>query len=639
MVMRKISFVEPNFQAGPKELNAYYLPYSTGALWSYVYQFDIVKSNYILDTFIWRREPIDVAVERLKDSDIIGFSTYVWNKNYNNALAKKLKETYPDKLIIFGGPEPPIEKPNFFKNHPYIDLAVKKEGELILRSILENFLEQKSFNDIKGLLINDNYDTIDTGDGDRISDLEILPSPYLTGVFDHLFDQHPEIRWNTILETNRGCPYACTFCDWGSLTYNKVKKFNLERVFAEIEWIGRHGCDFVSITDANFGMFVERDMMIAEKLIEINKKYGNPRNYTITWAKNQKREVIDIVKRLLDSGILKNGLNVSFQTLDDGVLEKIKRKNLELNKVEEVFAICGENNIPLYTELILGLPGETKETWRNNFWKLFEIGNHTGISVFQAQLLENAEMNLLQRKLYKIEGTVVWDYMEGHLEKGDTLKEGVEVVIATKDMPIEDMLECQIFSWFITTMHINGITNWVSRILVKQGKTTYETFYRELFEKFCSDEWFKSELENIKARYISWMKDGRIDHPDVAGIQIHGWNLIHSTTIKLHVDDMYGHVFSLLETFISNDDADVKELLEFQKLNIVNYRSLPSYPFTRKFNIDPVGYLLYDKDYNTETKYRFDFPEEKNMSLQKFCENIFYGRRRNFGKSWIETID
>ena len=88
--MKKISFVEPNFQAGPKELNAYYVPYSTGCLWAYVNQFDTIKENFTLGTFIWCRDPIEIAVKKLEDSDIVGFSTYVWNKSYNNALARRL---------------------------------------------------------------------------------------------------------------------------------------------------------------------------------------------------------------------------------------------------------------------------------------------------------------------------------------------------------------------------------------------------------------------------------------------------------------------------------------------------------------------------------------------------------------------
>jgi len=37
------------------------------------------------------------------------------------------------------------------------------------------------------------------------------------------------------IETNRGCPHKCTFCDWGTLTYTKVRHFDLKRVEDDID--------------------------------------------------------------------------------------------------------------------------------------------------------------------------------------------------------------------------------------------------------------------------------------------------------------------------------------------------------------------------------------------------------------------
>jgi radical SAM superfamily enzyme YgiQ (UPF0313 family) len=100
----------------------------------------------------------------------------------------------------------------------------------------------------------------------------------------------------TLGNVNRGCPFACTFCDWGSLTYNKVKKFELERVFDELEWMAQRNFDFISFTDANFGMFAERDSLIADKIIEMSRKIRfSPRTFSVAWAKNQKKEVMWIL--------------------------------------------------------------------------------------------------------------------------------------------------------------------------------------------------------------------------------------------------------------------------------------------------------------------------------------------------------
>jgi putative methyltransferase len=450
--------------------------------------------------------------------------------------------------------------------------------------------------------------------------------------------KHPEIRWNATLETNRGCPYACTFCDWGSLTYNKVKKFNLERVYAELEWIGKRGLDFVSITDANFGIFPERDMLIADKLIETQKTYGNPKAYTIAWAKNQKQEVVEIVRKLIYEGGSKIGLNLSVQTMDDNVLDIIKRKNLEMNKIEEVFKMCEENNIPLYTELILGLPGETLESWKENFFKLYKSGNHTGITIYQAQLLENAEMNLTQRGLYKLEGRVVYDYLVGTYNEHE-LREGVEVVISTRDLPKEKMTQAQLISWFQNTFHINGITNYISRVLYKQQGVEYREFYDKLWNHIQKDEWLKSEVDRIADHYGNWAKHGLIDHTPIQGMEIHGWNLVHSTVINLHSEGKHSHIFDVVEDFLRSEftieESLLQELMLFQRTYLIDYKDCSNYPKLLNFKHDIPGYVQDLTELNTPCVYEFDFPEDKHQSLQRFCEQIFFARRRNFGKSWI----
>jgi len=639
MSKKIVSFVNPNFQQGPKEFNAYYLPYTPAVLWSYVNQFPEISDNYELGDFIWRRDNIEETVELLKHSSVVGFSTYIWNRSYNAVLGRELKKANPNILIIGGGPEYPIEKPGFFEKHPFMDLCVKLEGEITFRKILKEFNKAKpDYKKIQGLLVNDNGMTFDTGDSKRIDDLDVIPSPYLTGIFDKLMAKHPEVRWNATLETNRGCPYACTFCDWGSLTYNKVKKFNLERVFAELEWIGINKCDFVSITDANFGIFPERDDVIADKLIAVQKKYDNPKAYTISWAKNQKREIVDIVKKLIYEGGAKIGLNLSVQTMDENVLDIIKRKNLGTNAIAEVFEMCEEHNIPLYTELILGLPGESLESWKENFYKLYEAGNHTGITIYQAQLLENAEMNLLQRKLYKLEGRVVYDYLVGTYNEHE-LQEGVEVVISTKDLPFDKMVDAQLFSWFQNTFHINGMTNYISRFLLKYKNVSYETFYDQLLEHIERDPWFNSEMERIREHYSNWSTNGRIDHTPIQGMEIHGWNLVHSTLINLHSEGKHAHAFEVIDEFVRETFALPEEihneLMKFQSTFLVDHAKIAQYPQTLSFNHDFLGYIQHGTELVKDSSYEFDFPEDKDMSLARFCEQIFFARRRNFGKSWV----
>ncbi len=639
--MKTFSWVQPNFQQGPKEFNAHYLPYSAGILWSYVSSFDHIKEKYKLGTFVWKRDSIERSLELIKDSDVVGFSTYVWNKNYNYTLARKLKEQNPNVTILFGGPEPPITDPKFFDRFPFIDVVIKQEGEVTLKNVLENLGNVEGLRSVVGILINHNGETIDTGAPERIQDLAEVPSPYTSGLFDDLVKSHPDVEWNATLETDRGCPYQCTFCDWGSLTYNKVKKFELDRVFDELEWIAKNKCGFLSITNANFGIFPERDNLIADKIIEVQKKYGYPYTFSVAWAKNQKQEVVDIVKKLLNSPGFNQGLTLSVQSLDLDVLENIKRKNLEMNKIEEVFELCDRNNIPVYTELILGLPGETLDTWKENFWKLFRAGNHTGVTVFQAQLLENAEMNLLQRKLHKITSQTVYDYMSGSYND-DELKEGIDVVTGTKEMPFEIMLDAEIFSWFVNTYHINGISTYVSRFLAKYKDVDYGEFYNKLFEFLNKDEWFVKEMKEVREYYRNWMSSGKISHPNVGNVEIHGWNLIHRTVINIHAEQKYEYVFGLLEKFVREnfnlDSELLEELMLFQKNYLINHSDIPNLPRRIDFKHDFLNYLQNNGELKQSASYQFDFNEDKTMSLTRFCENLYFYRRRNFGKAWITKV-
>lgn len=636
----KIAWVQPNFQQGPKELNAYYLPYSAGVIWSYAIADPAVNDQFELTEWVWKRDQIEPIAQRLAQNDIVAFSTYVWNHNYNYAIAARVKEINPNVMTIFGGPEPAITDPDLFRKNPFMDIVITFEGEITFRNLMLAY-ESKQFDHIPGLLINRNGEAVNTGDAKRIETLDQVPSPYLTGVFDQLIADNPGITWQGTLETSRGCPFACTFCDWGSLTYNKVKKFELQRVFDELEWMARHNFDFISITDANFGMFAERDSMIADKIIECQEKYGSPRTFSVAWAKNQKKEVVDIVKKLLDARGFNQGLTLSVQSLDLDVLENIRRKNMEMNKLNEVFELCEQRNIPTYTELILGLPGESLESWKKNFWTLFEMGNHTGLTVFQAQLLENAEMNLLQKKLFKISSQPVTDYFSGSYSNEHVI-ESIDIITGTKDMPFDRMLDAHIFSWFINTFHVNGVSTLLSRLVRKYLNVPYGEFYDDLFEFIQSDPWLYHEQEQVRMYYTNWMTRGKIDHPDI-GIEIHGWNLIHRTILNMHLEKQYSNIFDVLERFMARYDLPknlLDNIMKFQRRYLVAYDAMNTYPEDMKLDYNIWEYLTFDHDLVEEPSvYRLEFPEDKTMSFARFLELFYFARRRNFGKAMVETVN
>jgi len=637
---RTISLVGPNFQQGPKRLNAFFLPYSVGILWSFAYQFEEIKNQYELDYLVWRREEIDNLADRLSNNFIVGFSLYVWNREYCYALAKEIKKINPNVIIIFGGPECPVTEKNVFKRLPFIDIFIKQEGEITFKKILDNPFDLQL---IKGIVINQNGKELDTGDPIRIENLETIPSPYLTGVFDKIMKDNPDVQWNVTLETNRGCPFMCTFCDWGSLTYNKIKKFNLENVFGEIEWFGKHKIGFMTIADANFGVFYERDSMIVDKIIDTQNKYGYPEKYQMCWAKNQKREVVELVKKMVSRGNNHSGLNIALQSLNEDVLEEIKRTNMEINNIEEVMHLCEKYNLPIYTELILGLPKETLDTWRETYWKLFRMGNHYGITAYQSQLLENAEMNLLQKKLHKIESTKIYDYFSSSYTTDDPIKESIRIVTATKDLPKESMIDAMTFNWYINTFHLYPLSTFLSRFVYKMYNIDYEIFYMNLFDTLKKDKWVSNEIAEMQHYFKKWFKDGSLDHPLLYGIELNGSNLPYRTIIKIHAEDKIDHIYNILKKYMEQFDIEqsiLSDLIELQTTYMIKYENIDQYPIIKTFNYNIYDYITSNSNLNNiPINYQFEFNEDKSMTKQIFLELQYFGRRRNFGRAIVRQAD
>ena len=628
---KTVSFVQVNFPQGPRELNAHYLPYTAGVVLAYALEHN---PDWQLGEIAWRRDPVEATAQRLCHHTVVGFSTYVWNREYNYALARRIKQLNPNCVIVMGGPEPAVADPDLFVKHPWMDLVVKLEGELVFAEVLKH--HGQDFGAIPGLVVNCAGQAVDTGNSERIQNLDQLPSPYLTGMFDHLIQQHPDVTWNATLETNRGCPYQCTFCDWGSLTYNKVKQFDLDRVFAELEWIGQH-CGFVTITDANFGMFVERDNKIISKLIEVQHRWARLTNFSLTWAKNQKNEVVDIVRRLIDqSPTVSQGLTVSVQSMDEGVLDIIKRKNLDQHKIKEIFSLCDRYNIPVHTELILGLPGDTEHSWRENFWKLFRAGNHTGISILHAQLLENAEMNLNQRRFYQLDSVPIYDYMSGSYSNGE-VEESIEVVVGTRDIPRSKMLDLMVWNSFIQTFHINGLCNYIARFLARRG-TDYSVFYQQLWDAVQKDPWWQQQFDQTRILYSNWIQNGRVEN-SVAGIEVPGWNLHNRLTLMVNAERRHGEIYQLIHRVVEHFEPHyAQQLIDFQRCTVIDYEQLSQLPCRRQFDWDFLGFLVHDTELDRAMCYEFSTTEDPNMSFAMFLESFYFGRKRNFGKAKIAQV-
>ena len=516
--MYKVSSSQFNYLYGDQ----IHFPYSIGRLIAYVKTNKNINSQFKFDrTFIFR-DQLNNYVEQSYDSDILLCSCYVWNWEVTKQLAKKVKATNPNCLIIFGGPQVPNRTENFFEENPFVDIIVHGEGEIVLENILTAYIKDKDFSKINGIETKDYR----TPPNPRIKDVNILPSPYLTNLILNLVEQKTDIKYIAAWETNRGCPYPCTFCDWGSLTNSKVTNWSEEQLLKEIDWFAQNHITYIDCCDANFGIFQERDYRIASKLKEVALKTGYPEKFRAAWAKFASEKIIPIAKQLQEGKVLK-AVSLALQSLDEETLEIVKRANIKFDNFSELTETFRKNKIPTYTELIMGLPGETLESWKKGL-EILASGSQVGsIYIYNCGVFVNAPMNEpTYMKFHNIK-TIRSPIFLAHSSIHDRgIPEFEYITISSKSFSTDDLKEIYLFSWLFQTFHSLGIFEYITKYYHDEKKLQYVKFY-EIFLDYCKKEnsIFSDEYNKV------------IDYID-NGYSGKGWN---------HYDPNLGDIFWPIE--------------------------------------------------------------------------------------------
>src|SRR5581483_7780550 len=289
------------------------------------------------------------------------------------------KELSNDSLTVHGGPSAPAYiKPcqDFFDRYAHVDIVVRGEGEITMLELFSELAQHKEstdrtfFGKINGLSYRSvstvKGPVVRTPDRSRIEDLNQLPSPYQNG----FFEKEDTTAWTAaILETNRGCPYNCTFCDWGNATMQKIRQFDLDRVYKDIEWIAINKVAVLFMADSNFGIF-HRDVEVATAIAEIRKRYDYPKQVVVNYAKNATERLAEVVRIFNTAGVTAQGI-ISMQTQDPQTLMNVSRSNISTKKYEELLAIFRNEKLPISSDLMIGLPGATVQSFKNDLQFFF----------------------------------------------------------------------------------------------------------------------------------------------------------------------------------------------------------------------------------------------------------------------------
>lgn len=325
-------------------------------------------------------------------------SNYLWTLEANLALSRLAKEIDPRCRSVHGGPSTPSYPEaceTFLGAHPEVDVCVRGEGEGTLADLLATWLRGEGEAGVAGTTVRRSEGVHRYPDRERTRELESYPSAYLNGAFDGLLGGSDGVGGgaespfeSATLETNRGCPYGCTFCDWGSATLQKLRRFDLDRVRAEIEWIVSHRVPEIWIADANFGI-LPRDLEIAEALCEARRRTGFPRRVVVNYAKNTHAHLVDIVERFVDAGLVGTGI-ISLQTRDPRTLEVVRRRNIKPTEYDALRTVFRRKGLPLTVQMMLGLPGADADAFAADLRSVFD--EPLEVQIFRTAVLPNSPM-------------------------------------------------------------------------------------------------------------------------------------------------------------------------------------------------------------------------------------------------------
>lgn len=579
---KNVYLIQANAVYGESVKTAY-LPYAAGCLAAYAWKDESVKEHYNLGRFIFIRENIDEAIASMEEPYFVGFSSYIWNMEYNKVFAAKLKEKYPEVIIAFGGHNVRPDGSDL-ENIPAVDIIMHGEGEEVFRKLLLVLAANGSLHEVNNISFRENGSIVTT---EYVVPpvIEDYPSPYLEGYFDDII-KNSGITPSMIWETNRGCPNQCAFCDWGALK-SKIRMFPDERINAEIEWMVKNKIEFVYCADANFGLF-PRDEVITDMIIESKEKNGYPQVFKTNYTKNKDDVVFEISNKLMKHGIGKSP-TLSFQSLSPEVLNNIGRSNMELEHFKNLMTRYNNEGVHVYSELILGLPGETYDSFADGMCTLIECNQHTAIGIYPCELLPNS---LLGSKEYKKKfdiKTVKTSFTQYHIKpSGNDVEERSHAIISTSSMGTEDWKRSYIFAMCVQAFHNLGLTRAAAIYLRKEKNISYRDFYEELIKWLaCSGE---KTVSGKAYRKLKELTDGIIDNK-CSFSYLYGdsekltWGFEECLFIFLckNMEDFY----SELEVFIERYDIEPEisaQLMKYQR-NVIRtpYRNEISLPFDYDF--------------------------------------------------------
>lgn len=469
------------------------------------------------------REPQDLkAAIDLAPPDVLGLSSYSWNHNLSRNFARYVKLQCRTILTVMGGPNFPLtrgEQEAFLREMPEIDVFIQGptyEGERAFLNFVGRLDEVGgSLDGVQEESVSGSYwinrrtgDFVAGGEVERIRDLDEIPSPYLAGLLDSFF----QTGYFPLLQIARGCPFSCTFCNSGVESNNRIFAHSVKNVQTDLKYIAQCVKRELPLcfADDNFAMY-KRDEEIADYVRYLQARFNWPTYLRTTTGKNNGERIIRVMRKT--RGALP--MTAAVQSLNPVVLRSIKRDNIKLETYAQIQQELNSQGMQAYGELILCLPGETKQTFMRAVEDLLDAGVKR-VSAHQLMLLHGAELSNPEsrqrfgfRTRFRLVARDIGNYT------GYPVAEVEEMVVETPDFSFADYLETRVFHLLLTIFHYEGNFEEPFSLAQQGGMKAFDLVvrmqkmlpaapaaFRKVIDDFVQES--KEELFHTKEECLEW---------------------------------------------------------------------------------------------------------------------------------------